>query len=151
MLAQERQPKREKLIRAGEHDAHNPARAMLGVVADRKRDRALEGLAHSGQALAMGKPVGHDSECGAGDNVEQPEHCPHPNYRESFLTLRECIDDPPEQHGFGQLDEGNGDAGRDQRERKHAFGCEHAKRAKIDPGHRHELPPWGSIVSSILY
>jgi hypothetical protein len=71
MLAQKGEPKPEQRIRSRHHDAHHPARAALGVIADWQGDGAVEGGAQRRQALSVSEPVGPDRKEYAGDHAEK--------------------------------------------------------------------------------
>jgi hypothetical protein len=101
VLAQEREPKRKKLIGARQHDARHAAASPLSVVADRKGDGALKGKVHRNQALPVSKAVGKYGEHDACKNIEEPDCRPKADEREGGLGFGQRVDHAAEQNRLG--------------------------------------------------
>ncbi len=131
VLAEEAEPDHEQGVGAGEHGAHDAARAGPGVVAERQGDRALEGGRHGGGAAAVGQAVGEQRHGDARRDPADAEHRPDADQLEHRAAIAQRVDHAAEQDGLGQLDQAQGDVGDDQHRHHAALVAQEAQGAAI--------------------
>ena len=113
--------------------------------AHRQVEHVLEEERGHVEAAAMGQPVSVQGDEDGRDDREQAEDDPGAEQRQDVGepgrgdALREPVDDPPEQHGFGELRAGDHDVGDRQNAGKDGLRTQQADDAQVDSQARHRL------------
>ena len=147
MLAEKSKPQPPQRIRAGEHDLHQPAGMDAAMEAERQLQDVLEIVRHHRVTAAVRQPVGvqrHQRAAGDGEQAEA-----HPGREQRYevgpdrataasLGAGQCIDDAPEQDGFGKLRRGQRNVGDGQRPAELRFVAQELEHARVEVDEIHD-------------